>query len=115
MVLAVACVPSVSGEEPSVEQILKTVENQIAPDVKGVKKHATTQGLILDADRELNRLLIGSKDPKLRVIHAITCLSTAMHYFEHSNSAEHPEHKEDYQRMIRFREILAKEYLRLSK
>ncbi len=55
-----------------------------------------------------------SKDRKLRVIFAITCLNSSIGYLESAGLDGAPDYKADYERMKKFRRILADEHLELS-
>ncbi len=101
-------------KEPTVDQIIASVEKQIGPDTKDLpEKAADAASVVGSAELILHREIRRSKDRKLRVIYAISSLNSSIRYIEEQGLKERE--KTDYERMVRFREILAKEYLTLSK
>jgi hypothetical protein len=102
-------------KEPSVDEIIASVEKQIAPKTKElIAGAAETSSVIQSAELRLHHEIMKSKDRRLRVIYSISCLNSSIGYIESHEGLKERE-KVNYERMVRFREILAKEYLALSK
>jgi hypothetical protein len=106
-----------AAAEPTVDEILASVEKKVAPDVSDVGPVSDEAELLMahQANLRLNKEILTSKDRKLRVIYAITCLNSSIDYLDATGNNERAEIKPDYERMKKFRAILAKEFVVLSK
>ncbi|MEK7950145.1 hypothetical protein [Luteolibacter soli] len=105
-----------AAAEPTVDEILASVEKKVAPNVSNIGTVPEDPDLlVMQANERLNREIMASKDRKLRVIYAITCLNSAISYVEQSPASEKLQTDPDFERLKKFRAILAKEFIALSK